>query len=498
MQNYYFQNEARTKLVKSKLPSSSEQSDSFGVRRGGGGDSDVVIDLSSLTFNESFVITTSDLGNIKNTSAQFKIIDKLYERIPQFQLNQQTADPSIKIFTKGNNQITMSRFLGAGTYGSAMLANFNGQEYVLKMIQMDLNSESDDFHTYQTYRKADKEKELARHRRSQIQNVLQEILVHHIMFQTCQNSNVILQKQQQQKMAKVPGIYGMFRCKSNEFLPHSNGTTNNVMSDFICILMEKLDKPLDSALDDIKNNLIQVTTVASLALYQISNLLEALHQTIRYNHRDLKADNMMIKYLRAERSLCGYSHFQTYIIDFGCSRLEYNGHVVSCNPTLYGELPDEMNSFNELRDICYFAWSLRHTIGCKVNTRLRCGIFHQKFDEILMKILNSSGISFDTDEYEFNTGLTAEFYTELNSVGNYQRLNELTNGHAHQPNNIFLTTHIVKLLMKHMIRLLSIECHGRTTGASIHVINRIDSILQSLSESNEEDDEPVVEDLSDD
>jgi serine/threonine protein kinase len=100
------------------------------------------------------------------------------------------------------------------------------------------------------------------------------------------------------------------------------------------------------------------STYAAFAMYQIGKTLEFLYELRKYNHDDLKCDNIMIKWEQPERRNSNNIRFpQFYFIDFGFSRLEYNGFVFSGRyPTTDAVVPSQ--------DLLFFTTDLFSTGKC--------------------------------------------------------------------------------------------------------------------------------------
>ncbi len=103
-------------------------------------------------------------------------------------------------------------------------------------------------------------------------------------------------------------------------------------------------------------SVIEHSTIAAFAMYQIGKTLEFLFEKRKYNHNDLKLDNVMIK-STGENNSNGVAYPQFYLIDFGLSRLEYNGFVFSGKfPTTAPAVPSA--------DLLFFAFHLFYTPRC--------------------------------------------------------------------------------------------------------------------------------------
>lgn len=450
------------------------------------------IDLSRLTDGQPFIIDAHDyriLNSFTSTSTQ-DINDAvaLYRKIPEWtNVGGNNAE-----FRHGSTVVRRTAFLGAGTYGTAFDATYGSMNCVVKMIRLE---------------NADRETDIPSTNQKiflgNLINTIKETIIHVALVDTCMSYPEIAAAQAAEKMARVPQIYGFFRTEGKGFdLNAKDGTlsTTEVDVKYMVIVMEKLDSTLDTFLERSEHNPLHLTTVGAVSMYQLASLLDVLGEVLEYNHRDMKLDNAMVKVSSGAKTLCGVPHFQTYIIDFGCSRMNYRGKQFLCNDDLFKHSSD----FNPAHDITYAAWSYRHTIGCEVNLKKPCSKYNPVFDLVLQSILRASGINFDSALHEYKRGLTAAFYTGLSDAGVPARLQKMVKvdkrkGAFFVPQNIhieLITPHGVKLMAKHVIRMIGQLCHpnGRHNIAEEEANVRA---LVSLHGLDEDDDESVVSEVSD-
>jgi len=88
------------------------------------------------------------------------------------------------------------------------------------------------------------------------------------------------------------------------------------------IVTQTMNNTLSHLLDDKKTEPDQLTKAMSIALIQLSTILNELYSTLKFNHRDFKTDNCMYVFDDNNR-------IQMRLIDFGFSYINYNNVVIS-------------------------------------------------------------------------------------------------------------------------------------------------------------------------
>lgn len=164
------------------------------------------------------------------------------------------------------------------------------------------------------------------------------------------------------------------------------GRTNN---NFTLIGMEKIEKTFfEHVIEKIHSSIEEITYITLLCMYQVINTLILLEDTIQFNHRDLKTNNIMLNVLPSINS-SGFGTFQTYFIDFGFARVTYNGSDIFPNSDIFKETNRDIPQ----RDILFLIFNLIHSIGCGVKTYdgFHCHNLdervYQYFSNILTRIL---------------------------------------------------------------------------------------------------------------
>jgi hypothetical protein len=475
------------------------------------------IDLSSIA-DKPFVLDENDyVALCKPLSiydiAQWNAAGNIFSRMPVWN---NVNDENI-IFEGFTKRLERTTFLGAGTYGTVFEALLDGRPCVVKMTRIEVEDHKKYMYSID---------ELRETKLSNFVNAINEIIIHFALMDMCKSDPVIRQKQSEDKMARIPEIYGFFYVQGKSFVKGSqNGDTTSDVTRYVVTIMEKINMTLERYLtmeDTFLRNIgstpppwtaekvHKMTAISTVSFYQLAALSERLGQLLHFNHRDLKLNNVMVELLPkpnkgGPRTICGGAErIQTYMIDFGCSMATYRGKLFACNQGLFDNGP----IFNPGHDITFVAWSFRKAVGCSVNTSRTCRAnYLELFDDVIKTILNASGINFSSDAHEYTYGLTWQFYTALASVGDESMLRQVSD--PTYPNSFFkagtihmdlIRPHGVKLMLKHVVRVLGQMCNpGPDRDRIIAEETQKARALMSLVTSAfaEDDDEPIVEDVSD-
>jgi hypothetical protein len=450
------------------------------------------IDLTALTGGEEFIITSDDYSVLHSfSSASGPDVAKassLFNRIPEWT----NVGGTNSEFRHGSSVLRRTHFLGAGTYGTAFDATYKSRNCVVKMVRLENVDKATDTPTTNSDIFL-----------SNALNTIKETIIHVALMDTCMSYPEIREAQAKQKMARVPEIYGLFRTTGKGFVKGGDGALTSEDTVYIVIIMEKLDRALDSFLEDNQTDPIRLTTIGAVSLYQLASLFDVLGEVLEYNHRDMKLDNAMVKVSLSDKNMCGVPHFQAYIIDFGCSRLRYRGRDFICNEDLFSH----SQAYNPAHDLTYAAWSYRYTVECKINLKTPCRKYVPVFDLVIQSILRASGINFDSAKHEYKSGLTAAFYTGLSDAGIAKRLEMMEKvkaGAFFMPQNIhpeLIYPHGVKLLAKHVVRIIATMCHTASPSkpAKYDIATEEENVraLIRLQGLDENDDADPASDVSD-
>lgn len=168
----------------------------------------------------------------------------------------------------------------------------------------------------------------------------------------------------------------------------------------------------------------------AMALYQVGRSLDVLMRLRNYNHCDLKCNNVMMSWLsRSTLNSNGFLCPQFYLIDFGMSRLEYNGFLF--NGPLRSRGP---HVFSE--DVAFFTYSIIMLSSCEKElvpipnpSEARCELWEPRFAQALDTFFHSLDVNIRT---KFLSGAYMrdwrEIYRDAHTISDSRnRISEMAN-----------------------------------------------------------------------
>ena len=175
-----------------------------------------------------------------------------------------------------------------------------------------------------------------------------EIFIECIIQVLCHETLKGLEDFHYSKVGKIRGFYKYENIRNDDDEPYISHWV-------VGILMEPHETTLYNYVKNtaLKNNPNELSVVNCMSLYQIINAHKYLASTIKFNHNDMKIDNIMLNKTNFQNSN-GIDCFQTYLIDFGNSYIEYNGYKFS---TLY-------SNYNPIKDIIFFIFYILQGDNC--------------------------------------------------------------------------------------------------------------------------------------
>ncbi len=188
------------------------------------------------------------------------------------------------------------KFLGEGTYGKTYLVNYNGSLAVCKIIKLRSKQE--------------------------IPNTLLEAAV-----------NIIVQEEA--KRLNFESEFGSKLCPEIYEFAYDGDKA-------LYIFQEKLDQTLRK---EFENKRLTAPEIANI-FTQLAIKLNWLYDQLEFNHRDMKSDNVMIKYEPG-----GYR--EVVLIDFGFACMTYRGMRIKASPYFEGD-----KCFQETRDLTFLLYEL--------------------------------------------------------------------------------------------------------------------------------------------
>ncbi len=237
-------------------------------------------------------------------------------------------DP-IESFTDSNGIIyEMGNFLGKGSYG-VVYGLRSHPERVVKIMHGDKIEDDPDL---------------------LLETIIQLLVSEKLQeLQTCLMSSNMFEGY----YAKSAGVYSL-----NYF--------TNAENRYLLLVMDAAQTPFDRYLLSFKGTPLQRSVINAHVTYQVSNTLMYLTRYLGFNHRDLKVDNIMVTETTHENSN-GIRMLQVTLIDFGMSRLEYNGRLFSSNwRNIMKKLENDIFA-NPAQDITFFIISLLWDSGCNLS-----------------------------------------------------------------------------------------------------------------------------------
>jgi serine/threonine protein kinase len=133
---------------------------------------------------------------------------------------------------------------------------------------------------------------------------------------------------------------------------------------YIVLIMDKAATPFHKYLRSKTMNTLQRSTTNAHVTYQMCKTLIYLLQKLQFNHRDMKCDNLMITPSPSLRNSNGVVFAQASLIDFGMSRLVYNGRLFSSNWKTFMTALQEDTHPHPDHDITFFLLSMIWEDGC--------------------------------------------------------------------------------------------------------------------------------------
>lgn len=144
---------------------------------------------------------------------------------------------------------------------------------------------------------------------------------------------------------------------------------------YVLLVMDKAAVPFDKYLKSGGMNALQRTTTNAHITYQMCKTLKYLMEKLGFNHRDMKCDNLMVTPIPGIRNSNGVVLAQGSLIDFGMSRLVYNGRLFSSNwENFMTALRDDTHPHPD-HDITFFLLSMIWEDGCglEIDSSHSCG-----------------------------------------------------------------------------------------------------------------------------
>lgn len=386
------------------------------------------IDLSRYNMGSPFLYTRIMHNNFNKDNVSQIQCEAIIEKIARF-----NTSVGSKVFLYDKNesiQVRLIRPLAGGSHGYVYDVEYTNAEgkvisCVLKIVTY-VTSEMDKY-------------------AETILDTVYEMIVHIAILEEIEKSEEAKEKQRAQKMARVPDFYGMFQCNN----PWVDGET------CLCTLTEKLDETVDAVIVNSVTSdattihgLPQVSTIIAVILYQLVNLLHFLGKVLKFNHRDLIINNAMVKYFNDDGiTLCGYRHFQVYLIDFGFSRIIHpkTKMTFSAQTSFFCQKREStVDYFNESHDVIFFIMSVKRKFSCKKLDS--CLYLHPLLDETLNKLLEAASIGIESIDYEKN--YQSSYYTS-----------SLAGVDASETQKALLSSKNIKKILTALVRVFAIECN---------------------------------------
>lgn len=227
-----------------------------------------------------------------------------------------------------------------------------------------------------------------------LRSVLQEVLIQAILFEE-------VNKDECKHCTKIPELFAVLRtsgpmhhkAKVNKKWKLDPSTHKQV----VMVIMQRISVDLGSYLHR-QTSTRERACVSASVLYQVSNLFMYLQRKhFNFMHADLKTNNITFNIVPRSQGCSRHENrYDTYLIDFGMSSLDYKGVRIGAGMifrTLRFKVEDY---FNPHTDLTYLAWSMWKFQGCDMQLAKRCTNFTILFGRLLQFILLCSGIPFRT------------------------------------------------------------------------------------------------------
>lgn len=243
--------------------------------------------------------------------------------------------------------------------------------------------------------------------REEIMKMFDEIVLQFMSTYILTNSSEYQQKTKTNTTARIPKLYkiGYTITRDNTWV--------------LYIIMEKCQK---TVLDYVCQKLVRssedtILKQTGAILYQLMSLLEILGKVAKYNHCDLKTNNIMITFTNK-------NHFYISLIDFGYSRFQLGKSVLQLDTTKKNQ------PYIPGRDIFMFLYWLHGDLckGTFENMEKGCATTPQILHETILSILKKAKINFNSFQKKINEDQDhwRDLYYLLNKPTRVGRAVELT------------------------------------------------------------------------
>ena len=399
---------------------------------------------------------------------------RTYQQIFNYMLWDNEFDDNT-FFKNGQHEVRVGQYLSRGSYGTAFEGEIRSPipggggagagggggiattDCVVKLIHFDDNE-------------------------GLFKDTIMEVIVHYILDKTCQETPSIRDRQDDGTMARIPQVYAAFSAKGYEWVDARFKTINKRKTQqFFVIVMEKLDMDANRFINTRSNlsvvrseQLAIINTALAFLLYQVNRLLEQLQLILQFNHRDLHFLNIMIKEDPLKPKACKNTYFQTYIIDFGLSRLRYNGSIIT-NSILF-----DTDMYNPHHDVLFSLLSSRRPLACLLNPDDDCIYFLPIMNYVYKQVLTASGLDFTDPRNRPQHRHTEEYYLAFQLSGDgllthvCPTRTVVGNIRTHK-----ITTSTVTAVLVQVLRELAARCSTRAVPTLFYsqIRDRIDNIL---------------------
>lgn len=357
------------------------------------------------------VVKEKDIDMLMDATHDTSKVEEMYNRLKWDRKARENT------FETGRHKVQIRQYVAQGSYGVAYLGDYKHgsktTECIVKIVKLEnlpgIHASAE----------------------QNIKNAILEMINHFIVLETCKESKTIRKGQRAGRMARVPELYAAFTADALEFDSVGGGNMpvfKTTSCKHIVIAMEKLSQSASGVLYDLmkkyweKDTFRQfsgwsdeskravISTALAFLMYQTIKLLIELGDRIEFNHRDLHLGNIMIKHdpMKLEGE-CHNDFFQSYIIDFGWSRVTYKGKVISSRD------PYEENWYNPAHDLLYMHWSSKRSLDCNKEVFDGCEYLTPVMDYAYDEIMQASGLDFTAPQN--TTQITLSFLSTLQQAG---------------------------------------------------------------------------------